>query len=124
MTHPLWRPYDPAATLNRREYRIAQRQVAVAGVVPFDEGWAQQFLVVRDVIEHSVGEDALVIDHVGSTAVQDLAAKPIIDVDVIVRDSSRESEYVPALQQHGFRLICIGIRPCISPESDGAPRHR
>jgi hypothetical protein len=29
MTHPLWRPFDPAATLRRRQYRIAQRQVAV-----------------------------------------------------------------------------------------------
>ena len=105
MTHPLWRPFDPAATLHQRQYRIAQRHVTVAGVVLFDAGCARQVVRARGLIAYSLGEDTLSISHVGSTAVRGLAAKPIIDVDLIVQDSSLERVYVPALQQVGFRLI-------------------
>ena len=46
----------------------------------------------------------LALDHVGSTAVPGLAAKPVIDVDLTVADSSDEASYVPDLQRVGFEL--------------------
>jgi len=46
----------------------------------------------------------LQLEHVGSTAVPGLAAKPIIDVDLTVADPGRERDYVPALERIGFRL--------------------
>jgi len=47
----------------------------------------------------------LQLEHVGSTAVPGLAAKPIIDIDLTVADPGREQDYVPALEAAGFRLV-------------------
>ena len=57
-------------------------------------------------IRQALGKRALVVEHVGSTSVPDLAAKPIIDIALVVRDSGDESAYVPALAAVGYRL-CI-----------------
>jgi GrpB-like predicted nucleotidyltransferase (UPF0157 family) len=48
---------------------------------------------------------ALQLDHVGSTSVPGLPAKPVIDIDLTVADPGREQDYVPALEQAGFRLV-------------------
>ena len=52
---------------------------------------------------HSVRK-ALRIEHVGSTSVPGLAAKPIIDIDLVVADSSDEDAYVPELEAAGYVL--------------------
>ncbi len=44
------------------------------------------------------------IEHVGSTSVPDLAAKPIIDILLVVNDSAKETSYVPALEAVGYLL--------------------
>ena len=44
------------------------------------------------------------LEHVGSTAVPELAAKPIVDIDLTVADPGREQDYMPALEAIGFRL--------------------
>ena len=49
---------------------------------------------------------ALQIEHAGSTAVPGLAAKPVIDVILVVADSADEPAYVPELEAAGYRL-CI-----------------
>ena len=46
----------------------------------------------------------LQLDHVGSTSVPELAAKPVIDIDLTVADPGREQDYVPALETMGFLL--------------------
>jgi GrpB-like predicted nucleotidyltransferase (UPF0157 family) len=45
------------------------------------------------------------IEHIGSTSVPGLAAKPVIDIDLVVADSADESSYVPQLETAGYRLI-------------------
>ena len=56
-------------------------------------------------IRRALGDQALAIDHIGSTAVPGLAAKPIIDIALTVPDSSVEASYAPALESEGFSLI-------------------
>jgi GrpB-like predicted nucleotidyltransferase (UPF0157 family) len=51
-----------------------------------------------------LGAKALVVEHVGSTSVPGLAAKPIIDLVLSVADSSDEEPYVPALEAEGYVL--------------------
>jgi GrpB-like predicted nucleotidyltransferase (UPF0157 family) len=53
----------------------------------------------------SVGEIAVQIEHVGSTSVPGLRAKPIIDILLIVPNSADESTYVPLLEAAGYRLV-------------------
>lgn len=73
-------------------------------VVPFDPKWLQTFSIWENRIQQALGEKALSISHVGSTAVPGLAAKPIIDMDLIVKDPSHEADYIPALEALGFKL--------------------
>ncbi|KAF0196064.1 MAG: hypothetical protein FD169_1130 [Bacillota bacterium] len=54
-------------------------------IVDYDPAWPGLFNTLKSSVEMSLGEVALSIEHVGSTSVPGLAAKPIIDMDVIVR---------------------------------------
>lgn len=52
----------------------------------------------------ALGQRVLRIEHVGSTAVPGLPAKPIIDIALVVASSAQESRYVPDLERAGYRL--------------------
>ncbi|GAA1506837.1 GrpB family protein [Nocardioides humi] len=73
-------------------------------VVPPDPGWPASFDLVAQRVRRALGWRALVVEHVGSTAVPGLPAKPIIDVDLVVADPADEAAYVPALEAAGFVL--------------------
>jgi GrpB-like predicted nucleotidyltransferase (UPF0157 family) len=73
-------------------------------VVEYDEEWPAQFASWRDLIAGALDGVALRIDHVGSTAVPGLAAKPIVDIQVSVPHMSDEEMYVPALERIGVQL--------------------
>ncbi len=69
-----------------------------------DPSWANLYSREEARIRNVLGNKALVVEHVGSTAVPRLAAKPIIDVVLAVADSSDEGSYVPALEAEGYVL--------------------
>ena len=69
-----------------------------------DPEWPAQFARESERIRAALGDRALRIEHVGSTAVPGLLAKPIIDIALVVRDSADEPAYVPALDAAGYRL--------------------
>jgi GrpB-like predicted nucleotidyltransferase (UPF0157 family) len=70
----------------------------------YDPAWPQLFEQEVERIRAALGERALQIEHVGSTAVPGLAAKPIIDINLVVADSSDEESYVPDLEAAGYAL--------------------
>lgn len=51
-----------------------------------------------------LGNKALRVEHVGSTSVPGLCAKPIIDMLLVVADSADEPSYVPAMEAAGYTL--------------------
>jgi GrpB-like predicted nucleotidyltransferase (UPF0157 family) len=69
-----------------------------------DPAWPQQYADLVGRIRKALGWRALQLEHVGSTSVPGLAAKPVIDIDLTVADPGREEDYVPALEATGFRL--------------------
>lgn len=71
-------------------------------VLCYDPIWAEEFSRLRAFLESIMGETALAIEHVGSTSVEGLAAKPILDVDIVVRRENWE-EACRKLQQAGYR---------------------
>jgi GrpB-like predicted nucleotidyltransferase (UPF0157 family) len=73
-------------------------------VVAYDAAWPGQFEAVAAGIRAALGERALAVEHVGSTSVPGLPAKPVIDVDLTVGDPAREEDYVAALEAAGYRL--------------------
>ena len=72
-------------------------------VMPYEEAWERGFLDIRAELRDALGELALGIEHVGSTAVKGLSAKPIIDIDVVIRDDSALEAVVLALRGIGYR---------------------
>lgn len=73
-------------------------------VLAYDAAWPAQFEAVAAGVLAALGPKARGIEHVGSTSVPDLPAKPVIDVDLTVADPAREEDYVPALEAAGYRL--------------------
>ena len=74
-------------------------------VIDPDPGWPRRYDRLAGRIREALGWRVLQLEHVGSTAVPGLAAKPIIDIDLTVADPGREQDYVPALEAAGFRLV-------------------
>jgi len=74
-------------------------------LVPYDPEWPRVFEALARELRDALGDRALLIEHVGSTSVPGLAAKPIVDVDLVVADSSDEGAYAPALDSVGYRLM-------------------
>ena len=73
-------------------------------VVAPDPRWPRMYEDVAARLREALGPRALDILHVGSTSVPGLAAKPVIDVDLIVADPAREEAWLPALLEAGFIL--------------------
>ena len=70
----------------------------------YDPGWPGLFAREAARIRAVLGDIALRIEHVGSTSVPGLAAKPIIDILLVVPDSADEPSYLPALESARYRL--------------------
>ena len=70
----------------------------------YDTNWPQKFETHAGIIAGALGDSALRIEHIGFTSVPDLAAKPIIDILVVVQDSRDESTYLPQLEAAGYVL--------------------
>jgi GrpB-like predicted nucleotidyltransferase (UPF0157 family) len=71
---------------------------------PYDPAWPVQYAAEEAKIRAALGEAALVLEHVGSTSIPGISAKPIIDIVLAVDDSADEAAYVPALVAEGYRL--------------------
>jgi GrpB-like predicted nucleotidyltransferase (UPF0157 family) len=70
----------------------------------YNPAWPAWFSGDRAKIEAALGPTALSVEHVGSTSVPDLPAKPIIDILLQVEDSADEASYMPPLEAAGFTL--------------------
>src|SRR5512140_302026 len=73
-------------------------------LVPYRPEWPIEFRDIMERLQTELGPAALLIEHVGSTSVPGLNAKPIIDVVLVTQDSANEPSYVPALQRLGYEL--------------------
>jgi GrpB-like predicted nucleotidyltransferase (UPF0157 family) len=70
----------------------------------YDANWPALFEREAKRICGVLGDTVLQIEHIGSTSVQGLCAKPVIDILLAVADSSAESTYVPQLEMAGYIL--------------------
>lgn len=70
----------------------------------YDPSWPAQYEAEAAKIRRALGERAIVLEHVGSTSIPGMSAKPVIDILLAVADPADEDAYVPALTQEGFRL--------------------
>jgi GrpB-like predicted nucleotidyltransferase (UPF0157 family) len=89
-------------------------------IVAHDPAWAERFALERKRIVAALDGLARRVDHVGSTSVPGLAAKPIVDIDVSVPDVESEQDYLPQLEAAGYvlRVRERGHRLVRTPERD------
>lgn len=88
-----------AATIGELKPHPASIQLA-----DYDSAWPTLFQREAQRIREALGGSVLQLEHVGSTSVPGLAAKPLIDIVLVVEDSSNEPAYLPALEQRGYFL--------------------
>ncbi len=72
-------------------------------VEPYSETWEQAFLDIKAEIADALGALVIRIEHVGSTSVRGLSAKPIVDIDVVIQDRSALGAAIAALERIGYR---------------------
>jgi GrpB-like predicted nucleotidyltransferase (UPF0157 family) len=73
-------------------------------LVDYDQAWPAAYEREESRIRQALGDRALEVHHAGSTSVPGLAAKPVIDVVLVVADPADEAAYVPALEEAGHVL--------------------
>jgi len=88
----------------QREVLIGEIEPASIVVADYDPTWPKRFRREETKIRTVLGESALEIEHIGSTSAPGLAAKPIVDILLVVEDSGDEESYLPALEEAGYIL--------------------
>ena len=96
-------PNDPIEG-RLREVIIGEIERQTIIVADYDPGWPGRFRHEEARIRAALGRAALSVEHIGSTSVPGLAAKPIVDVLLVVEDSGDEASYLPAMERAGYVL--------------------
>ena len=73
---------------------------------PYDPDWPLQYLAEARKIRAALGETAIVLEHVGSTSIPGISAKPIIDILLAVEDSADEDGTCPRSPRRDTGYIC------------------
>ena len=71
-------------------------------VLPYDEAWESAFKSIKSEIKAALGDIAIGIEHIGSTSVKGMSAKPCVDVDVVICDYSVFDDVVQRLNAIGY----------------------
>jgi len=82
----------------------APRHDAPITIADYDPQWPALYAREEARIRSVLGDQVVEIHHTGSTSVPGLAAKPVIDITLVVPDSSDEPAYVPDMEAAGYRL--------------------
>jgi GrpB-like predicted nucleotidyltransferase (UPF0157 family) len=87
-----------------REFTIGEIEQPTIVIAEYDPAWPERFRQEEVRIVAALGEAALSVEHIGSTSVPGLAAKPIVDILLVVENSGEEASYLPALEEAGYVL--------------------
>lgn len=101
LTAEVLRAHDPEWRLVTGSERSRRDPVEV---VSYDPSWSVRFDEWRNRLRQSLGSVARRIEHIGSTAVPGLDAKPVVDIQVSVVDPENEDTYVAAIEDSGVSL--------------------
>ena len=85
-----------------RQFERCAMQTKKVIVLPYDRAWKTAFEDIRAELDAALGNLAIAIEHVGSTSVVGMSAKPIIDIDVVIPDYTVFDDVVQALAKIGY----------------------
>ena len=98
---PAQRPRRPDVTSVELVGGTEKRELVL---LDHDPHWAEEYAEHARRIRSALGPAAWQVEHIGSTSVRGLAAKPIVDVLVVVDDVTAEEDYLPPLLAAGYVL--------------------
>jgi GrpB-like predicted nucleotidyltransferase (UPF0157 family) len=98
---------QPTSEADIRKYTVGELKPHAAPIqlVDYDPAWPSLFEREQERIRRVLGDRVIRLEHTGSTSVPGLAAKPCIDMTLVIPDSSDEASYVPDLEAAGYRLV-------------------
>jgi GrpB-like predicted nucleotidyltransferase (UPF0157 family) len=99
-----WGPGEEAA-LRAAWVSEPPRLTGPVVIADYDPAWPALFEREAGRLRDVLGAEILLLEHVGSTSVPGLAAKPVIDILLVVADPADEGRYLPPLEQAGYRLV-------------------
>lgn len=73
-------------------------------IVPYSNQWDEQYIEIKEILLNIFKDNAIDIQHFGSTAIKGMPSKPIIDVMVIVKDISKVDEF-------NADMVALGYNP-------------
>lgn len=82
---------------------MSQKPANPVVVVEYDPEWPRRFAELKAVYDAALHDLIDAVEHVGSTSVPGLAAKPIIDLDIVIEDRARLPEVIRRLEGLGYR---------------------
>ena len=95
-------------------------------VVPYALDWVPAFQKEVLLLQKTLGQDALAIEHIGSTAIPGMPAKPIIDLMVAVADLAKSRQLIPLVEDAGYHYRphdCVPDRHFFAKGEDGERTH-
>ncbi|MBP2329568.1 GrpB-like predicted nucleotidyltransferase (UPF0157 family) [Kibdelosporangium banguiense] len=96
------RHHDP--NLSENPWVTGPPAPETVAIVPYNPEWPRRYQALSVEIRATLGDAVLGIEHTGSTSVEGLAAKDVIDIDLTVADPRDENVYVPPLERLGYVL--------------------
>jgi GrpB-like predicted nucleotidyltransferase (UPF0157 family) len=100
----LWAAVMPVRRPGFQQAEGSDRDDDWPAMIPYDPAWPTRFTAWEARLSAELGDSARRIEHVGSTSVPGLPAKPIIDIQVSVADVAIDHEYVAAFERAGVQL--------------------
>jgi GrpB-like predicted nucleotidyltransferase (UPF0157 family) len=89
---------------------MPETTAGIIHVIDYDPTWPQHYQTERALLLGAAGSHILELEHVGSTAIPGLAAKPVIDMMAALPDLAHGADVITALAPRGYRLIETGMR--------------
>lgn len=86
----------------QRRHLKCQKKTKVFEVVPYNPEWKTEFEKIKTMITSYIGDLILTVEHVGSTSVEGLSAKPIIDLDVVIDNYDVLPSIIERLEKAGY----------------------
>jgi GrpB-like predicted nucleotidyltransferase (UPF0157 family) len=73
-------------------------------LLPYQASWKEKFQTEKEKLQNIFGDKALKIEHIGSTSIEGLLAKPIIDIAVMVKNHEEADEFTESLSKIGYKF--------------------
>lgn len=86
-----------------KEETIMAEKTRTIEIMPYNPEWKTEFKKIKMMLEGYIGDLTLRIEHVGSTSVEGLAAKPIIDIDVVIESYDILPNIIQRLEKEGYQ---------------------